>query len=413
MARSGVTKQLTILGSTGSIGTSTLALVEACPDQFDVRVLVAGRNAELLAEQALRCRPEAVGVADEDGAAVLRDVLAGTGIEIFQGEEACADLARRPVDVVVAGIVGLAGLPSVVAAVESGQTVALANKESLVSAGEVVTGTARRHGARILPVDSEHSAIFQCWQGWAGHQANLVNAGGVSGISHICLTASGGPFRDRNLDSFGSITAAEAVRHPNWAMGQKISVDSATMMNKGLEVIEAAWIFDLGPGQIDVMIHPQVAVHGMVYFNDGSVIGQLGTADMKTPISVALAWPERLDWRPEPLDLLSLGTLDFMAVEEARYPCFFLARHALASGGVMPAVLNAANEVAVATFLEGRIGFTHIAAVVDDCLQGAPDGDVRSLGAVLDVDARTRRLARTRCESYMTGSAKSMTRGGV
>jgi 1-deoxy-D-xylulose-5-phosphate reductoisomerase len=196
-------------------------------------------------------------------------------------------------------------------------------------------------------------------------------------------------------------------------MGQKISVDSATMMNKGLEVIEAAWMFDLGPAQIDVLIHPQVAVHGLVYFNDGSVIGQLGTADMKTPISVALAWPDRLDWKPEPLDLLSLGSLDFMAVEEARYPCFFLARQALASGGIMPAVLNAANEVAVAAFLDGRIGFTGIGAIVDDCLQNAPDGDVRSLEAVLEIDARTRRLAETRCESYMSGASMAKTRGGI
>ena len=406
-------KQLTILGSTGSIGTSTLALVEGCPEQFDIKVLVAGRNAGLLAEQALRYRPDAVGLADKAGETVLREALAGSGIEIMCGEAACTELARRPVDIVIAGIVGLAGLPSVLAAVECGQTVALANKESLVSAGEVVTAMARRTGARILPVDSEHSAIFQCWQGWAGHQDDLVNASGVSGIGRICLTASGGPFRDRDLDSFDRITAAEAVRHPNWKMGQKISVDSATMMNKGLEVIEASWMFDLGLAQIDVLIHPQVAVHGLVYFNDGSVIGQLGTADMKTPISVALAWPDRLDWKPEPLDLLSLGSLDFMAVEEARYPCFFLARQALASGGIMPAVLNAANEVAVAAFLDGRIGFTGIGAIVDDCLQNAPDGDVRSLEAVLEIDARTRRLAQTRCESYMSGDSMAKTRGGV
>ncbi len=233
MARSGVAKQLTILGSTGSIGTSTLALVEGCPEQFDIKVLVAGGNAGLLAEQALRYRPDAVGLADKTGETVLCEALAGSGIEIMCGEAACTELARRPVDIVIAGIVGLAGLPSVLAAVECGQTVALANKESLVSAGEVVTVMARRTGARILPVDSEHSAIFQCWQGWAGHQDDLVNASGVSGIGRICLTASGGPFRDRDLDSFDRITAAEAVRHPNWKMGQKISVDSATMMNKG------------------------------------------------------------------------------------------------------------------------------------------------------------------------------------
>ena len=392
-----MTKQLTILGSTGSIGTSTLALVEACPDQFDVQVLVAGSNADLLAEQALLFRPKAVGIADAKGIPVLQEALAGTGIEIVHGDAACADLARIPVDVVIAGIVGLAGLSSVLAAVEAGQTVALANKESLVSAGALVMSEAGRTGARILPVDSEHSAIFQCWLGWAGHRDDLVNARSVSEISHICLTASGGPFRDRDLTGFDKITPAEAVRHPNWAMGQKISVDSATMMNKGLEVIEAAWLFDLAPQKIDVLIHPQVVIHGMVYFNDGSVIGQLGTADMKTPISYALAWPERLDWRPEGLDLLSFGSLDFMAVDEARYPCFFHARNALASGGIMPAVLNAANEVAVAAFLSSHIGFVEIAEIVDHCLHHAPDGDVRSLAGVMDIDQQTRRIAMIKC----------------
>ena len=397
MARSGVAKQLTILGSTGSIGTSTLALVEACPEQFDVQVLVAGSNGHLLAEQALLCRPKVVGIADVESASVVREALAGTGIEIVHGEAACAELARIPVDVVVAGIVGLAGLASVLAAVQAGQTVALANKESLVSAGELVMAEARRTGARILPVDSEHSAVFQCWLGWASHRDDLSNAAAISEISHICLTASGGPFRDRDLSGFADITPAEAVRHPNWAMGQKISVDSATMMNKGLEVIEAAWLFDLPAQQIDVLIHPQVVIHGMVYFNDGSVIGQLGTADMKTPISYALAWPERLNWQPEPLDLLSFSSLDFMAVEEARYPCFFHARKALASGGIMPAVLNAANEVAVAAFLASRISFTEIAETVDYCLQHAPDGDLQSLEAVLDIDSRTRQIAMRKC----------------
>ena len=397
MARSGVAKQLTILGSTGSIGTSTLALVEACPEQFDVQVLVAGSNGHLLAEQALLCRPRIVGIADAESLPVLREALAGTGIEIVHGEAACAELARIPVDVVVAGIVGLAGLTSVLTAVKAGQTVALANKESLVSAGELVMAEARRTGARILPVDSEHSAIFQCWLGWAGHRDDLANAAAISDISHICLTASGGPFRDRDLSSFAEITPAQAVRHPNWAMGQKISVDSATMMNKGLEVIEAAWLFDLQAHQIDVLIHPQVVIHGMVYFNDGSVIGQLGTADMKTPISYALAWPERLNWRPERLDLLSFSSLDFMAVEDARYPCFFHARDALASGGIMPAVLNAANEVAVAAFLASRITFPEIADIVDHCLQHAPDGDLRSLEAVMDIDSRTRQIAHRKC----------------
>ena len=394
-----VIKTITVMGATGSIGQSTLALVRQFPEFFSVRALVAGSDAEGLAALAHEFRPKMIGLHDLRKLDQLRTALVDIDVEILDGEAGCTQIATSPVDMVIAGIVGIAGLPSVLAAVHAGQTIALANKEALVSAGGLVMREAARCGAHILPIDSEHNAVFQCWQGWAGHQDDLVNASGVSGISRICLTASGGPFRDRDLDSFDRITAAEAVRHPNWKMGQKISVDSATMMNKGLEVIEAAWMFDLGPAQIDVLVHPQVAVHGLVYFNDGSVIGQLGTADMKTPISFALAWPDRLDWKPEPLDLLSFGSLDFMAVEEARYPCFFLARQALASGGIMPAVLNAANEVAVAAFLIGRIGFTGIGAIVDNCLQNPPDGDVRSLEAVLEIDARTRRLAETRCES--------------
>ena len=374
-----------------------MALVDACPDAFTVKVLVAGSNSARLAEQALACRPETVGLAAPEGADALREALAGTGIEIVVGEEACTDLARRPVDVVVAGIVGLAGLPGVLAALACGQTVALANKESLVSAGALAMATARRHGARLLPVDSEHSAIFQCWMGWSGHQTDMSKPVASDPVDRICLTASGGPFRTRDLDSFAMIQPEEAVKHPNWSMGQKISVDSATMMNKGLEVIEAAWLFGLQPRSIDVLIHPQVAIHGLIYFRDGSVIGQLGTADMKTPISYALAWPDRLDWNPEPLDLLALGQLDFMPVEADRYPCFFLARQALAAGGGMPAVLNAANEIAVAAFLDRQIGFTDIAAVVGYCLEHAPDGDVDSLEAVIDVDRRARDLATASC----------------
>ncbi|MEX0502623.1 1-deoxy-D-xylulose-5-phosphate reductoisomerase [Alphaproteobacteria bacterium LSUCC0719] len=399
---SGVVKKISIFGSTGSIGTSTLALVESCPDKFDVHVLVAGSGAELLAEQALRHRPAYVGLASDENIEILRTALKGSGIEIVVGEAACTALAREKVDVVVAGIVGLAGLPSVMAALESGQTVALANKESLVSAGALVTGTAARHGARLLPVDSEHSAIFQCWLGWAGHAVSTHGAptdgagpADMDIIRHICLTASGGPFREWPLDRFSEITPAQAVRHPNWSMGRKISVDSATMMNKGLEVIEAAWLFGIDSERIDVLIHPQVAIHGMIYFNDGSVVGQLGTADMKTPISYALGWPDRLNWYPEPLDLAAMGRLDFSAVDDRRYPCFRLARQALRAGGVMPTVLNAANEIAVEAFLDGQIGFTDIAAIVDRVLEQAPTGDLESLAAVLDIDARARDLART------------------
>ena len=404
MVRSSVVKQLTILGSTGSIGKSTLAIVDACPDEFSVTGLVAGTNWKMLSEQALAYRPSIVGIADETSLEPLRTALAGSGIEVVAGDVACAAIAATPVDVVVAGIVGLAGLPAVLAAVEAGQTVALANKESLVSAGGLVTSVARQHGARLIPVDSEHSAVFQCWMGWSHGGAEIsdrnsaiCDAGDPASIRHICLTASGGPFRDTPLENFTTITPAAAIKHPNWSMGPKISIDSATMMNKGLEVIEAAWLFDLPSSSIDVLVHPQVAIHGMVYFNDGSVIAQLGTADMKTPISYALAWPGRLDWRPEPLDLAALGTLTFQAVDSTRYPCFALARQALESGGGMPTILNAANEVAVDAFLKTQISFMDIADIVAHSLEKTTEIPIDSLEAVMRLDRMARQTAEDAC----------------
>ena len=404
MVRSSVVKQLTILGSTGSIGKSSLAIVDACPDEFSVTGLVAGTNWKMLSEQALAYRPSIVGIADETSLEPLRTALAGSGIEVVAGDVACAAIAAIPVDVVVAGIVGLAGLPAVLAAVEAGQTVALANKESLVSAGGLVTSVARQHGARLIPVDSEHSAVFQCWMGWSHGGAEIsdrnsaiCDAGDPASIRHICLTASGGPFRDTPLENFTTITPAAAIKHPNWSMGPKISIDSATMMNKGLEVIEAAWLFDLPSSSIDVLVHPQVAIHGMVYFNDGSVIAQLGTADMKTPISYALAWPGRLDWRPEPLDLAALGTLTFQAVDSTRYPCFALARQALESGGGMPTILNAANEVAVDAFLKTQISFMDIADIVAHSLEKTTEIPIDSLEAVMRLDRMARQTAEDAC----------------
>lgn len=388
-----MTKRITIMGSTGSIGTSTLDIVAAAPDSFTIHALVAGSNATLLAEQALRFRPKFVGINDERQLASLQSALVGTGIEVVAGTDACTSLAAESVDIVVAGIVGLAGLPSVMAAVRAGQTVALANKESLVSAGGVVTRAAQSFGARLLPLDSEHSAIFQCWQGWAGHSETGQICADTSDISHICLTASGGPFRDRPLNSFESITPADAIKHPNWEMGRKISVDSATMMNKGLEVIEAAWLFDLAPDRIEVLIHPEVAIHGLVYFRDGSVISQIGTADMKTPISYALAWPQRLPWDPSPLDLAGLGQLNFRNVDTARYPCFGLAVEALTAGGNAAAVLNGANEIAVSAFLDGKVGFMRIAEIVDAVLQSGIEGNVDSLEAVFATDKLARDAA--------------------
>jgi 1-deoxy-D-xylulose-5-phosphate reductoisomerase len=388
-------RRLSIFGSTGSIGTSTLALVDAAPERFAIECLVAGGNHSLLAEQALKYRPRVVGLRDETGLAALQTALAGSGIELVSGQRDCDALARIPVDIVIAGITGLAGLGSVMAAVEAGQTLALANKESMVSAGRIVMQAARENGARILPLDSEHNAIFQCWAGWQSHHPELrmPTSDGLQEISHVCLTASGGPFRTMALADFPAITPAQAVKHPNWSMGQKISVDSATMMNKGLEVIEAAWLFGLESDAIEVLVHPQVAIHGLVYFRDGSVIGQMGTTDMKTPISYALEWPNRLIWDPEPLDLVALGRLDFFAVDDSRYPCFALARQALKTGGVMPAVLNAANEVAVTAFLAGRISFTAISALVNDVMQRGPVGSDASLDEVMAVDEATRMIA--------------------
>jgi len=389
-----MSKRITILGSTGSIGTSTLDLVAMRPDSFEIHALIAGRNVDLLARQALAHRPKIVGISDAALAPQLQSALVNTGITVIAGQAECDQIAGDPVDLVVAGIVGLAGLPSVMKAAEAGNRIALANKESLVSAGQLVCETAAKHNARLLPLDSEHSAIFQCWTGWQSHQDDVAGDQDLRDISHICLTASGGPFRERPLEEFSGITPAEAVKHPNWSMGQKISVDSATMMNKGLEVIEAAWLFGMDQSQIEVVIHPQVAIHGLVYFNDGSIISQLGTADMKTPISYALAWPERLDWRPETLSLTQLGRFDFWEVDAARYPCFYLARQALVEGGAKPAVLNAANEIAVAAFLDNQIQFTQIAEIVSATLDHDFNGNVSDLATVLDLDHNARAIAK-------------------
>jgi len=314
--------------------------------------------------------------------------------QLVAGDVACSEIAAMPVDLVIAGISGLAGLPSVMAAVRDGQTIAIANKESLVSAGAVVTRQAILSGAHILPIDSEHNAVFQCWNGWKGHQSTDKANCKMTELSHICLTASGGPFLTLPIGEFAAITPAAAVKHPNWEMGQKISVDSATMMNKGLEVIEARWLFDLEPSQIDVLVHPQQAVHGLVYFLDGSIIAQMGGADMRTPISYAMAWPDRLDWGPEPLDLAAIANLTFAQVDPDRFPCFMLARQALEAGGIAPAVLNAANEVAVDAFLTGKIGFLDIASIVDTCLSKDLVGDLTTIEAVCAIDQTAREHAR-------------------
>ncbi|MDC0650249.1 1-deoxy-D-xylulose-5-phosphate reductoisomerase [Alphaproteobacteria bacterium] len=387
-------KQITVLGATGSIGQSSLALVRQHPERFAIHGLVAGKDFNRLAALAHEFKPKIIGIHDQINLPVLRELIATLDCQLVAGEVACSEIAAMPVDLVIAGISGLGGLRSVMAAVRAGQTVAIANKESLVSAGAVITRQAILSGAHILPIDSEHNAVFQCWNGWKGHQSTDKTNCKLDELSHICLTASGGPFLTLPIGEFDKITPAAAIKHPNWEMGQKISVDSATMMNKGLEVIEAHWLFDLKPCQIDVLIHPQQAVHGLVYFRDGSIIAQMGGADMRTPISYAMAWPDRLNWGPETLDLATIASLTFEQVDLDRFPCFMLARQALVAGGIAPAVLNAANEVAVDAFLTGKIGFLDIANIVDSCLSKDLVGDLTTIEAVCAIDQTAREHAR-------------------
>ena len=400
----GTTKTITVLGATGSIGQSTLALVRQFPEMFSIHALVAGNDIDGLAALAREFRPKIIGLGNSTKLDHLQRALNDIEIDIVGGAVACSKIAAMPVDIVVAGIVGIAGLPSVLAAAQAGQTIALANKEALVSAGGLVMAEVERCGAHILPVDSEHSGVFQCWQGWKGHGCRRMVQGDTTALSHICLTASGGPFLETPLDHLPNMTPQQAVQHPNWTMGQKISVDSATMMNKGLEVIEAHWLFDLQPDQIEVLIHPQQAVHGMVYFRDGSVVAQLAGPDMRTPISHALAWPDRLHWTSDRFDLADMDQLTFASVDTRRFPCFALARQALCDGGATPAVLNAANEVAVAAFLQEKIGFTQIPAIVETVLGQSAILPIDHVDAVMAIDADARQLAAeavTKNRSYL------------
>lgn len=375
-------RTVTILGATGSVGTSTLDLVERAPEDFRVVALTANCDVDRLADAAIRTRAARAVVADAACLPALRERLSGTGIEAAGGADAICEAASMGADVTVAAIVGCAGLRPVMAAVAQGGILALANKESLVSAGEVVTAAVERHAATLLPVDSEHSAIFQCLA--PQHAAR---------IRRIVLTASGGPFRDRPREAMAQITPAQAVAHPNWSMGAKISVDSATMMNKGLELIEAFHLFPVTAAQLDVVVHRQSVIHSMVDYVDGSTIAQLGTPDMRTPIAFALAWPDRMATPGEPLDLASVGRLDFEAPDPVRFPALRLARAALEAGGARPAILNAANEIAVEAFLAGRIGFLEIAAIVEDTLTCFDPAAPETLEAVLEVDAEARSLA--------------------
>ncbi len=376
------TRSVTILGSTGSIGTNTLDLVGRHPDNFSVVALTANRNVDKLIEQARAFRPEMAVIGDESLYQELSQGLKGTGVGAASGKQALIDAATLSSDWLMGGIVGAAGLRPTLAAIRRGAIVALANKECLVCAGELVMQDVRTHGATLLPVDSEHNAIFQ-----------VFDQDAVESIRRIILTASGGPFRTMKKSDMASVTPDQAVAHPNWEMGAKISVDSATMMNKGLEFIEAFHLFPMRPDQIDILVHPQSVVHSMVEYQDGSVLAQMGSPDMRTPIAYSLNWPRRMDAPVERLDLARVGSLTFEEPDPDRFPAIPMARAALAAGGSAPTVLNAANEIAVQGFLEKSIGFLDICDVVAETLARIPGRALTSLDDVDDVDREARDVA--------------------
>lgn len=374
-----MTRSISILGATGSIGASTLDLLRRNRSAWKVSALTANSRVPELAALAREFDADVAVVADERHLPQLREALAGTGIKAAGGAAALCEAAARPVDMTVAAIVGCAGLAPVMAAVERGGTIALANKEALVSAGDILMRAVEKNQATLLPTDSEHNAIFQCL---AGNR--------VADIRSITLTASGGPFRTWSREQLAAATREQALRHPNWDMGAKITIDSATMMNKGLEFIEAYHLFPVGLDQLHILVHPQSVIHSMVEYRDGSTLAQLGPSDMRVPIANCLAWPERMETPMAPLDLATIGELSFFAPDEERFPATRLAREAAKAGGAAPAVLNAANEVAVAAFLVGKIAFSHIAVVVERTLQRSKCDAPTSLEEVLEIDANAR-----------------------
>ena len=384
-------RQIALLGSTGSIGTQALDVVRDNADRFEVYALVARQNVDLLAQQAREFRPEVVVIADEQYYAPLKEALADLPMKVWAGADAIADVVQMaPVDVVLTAMVGYAGLRPTLAALEAGKAVALANKETLVVAGELVTATARRTGAPILPVDSEHSAIFQCLVGQD-----------ASAVEKVILTASGGPFRTTPREALSDVTPAEALRHPNWSMGAKVTIDSASMMNKGFEMIEARWLFGLPPERIEVVVHPQSIVHSMVQFADGAVMAQLGTPDMHLPIAYALAYPRRLRSAAPRLDFAQLSTLTFEAPDRERFRNLDYAYEAARRGGNMPCILNAADEVAVAAFLSGKIGFLAMSDLIAETMARTTFIATPTYDDYVQTDAEARRIA-----TEITGSQK-------
>jgi 1-deoxy-D-xylulose-5-phosphate reductoisomerase len=372
-------KKVAILGCTGSIGKSTLDLIERSPDKFEITALTAAVNVDALAHAARRTNARLAVIADESRLRDLEDALQGSGCQAAAGADSLVGAATGDSDLVMAAIVGCAGLRPTMAAVEAGKTVALANKEALVTAGDLMTEAAKTSGATLLPVDSEHNAIFQSLAGSR-----------IDQVSRIILTASGGPFRTASAEAMRNATPAQAVAHPNWTMGAKISVDSATLMNKGLELIEAHYLFGLPSARIDILVHPQSVIHSLVEFIDGSVLAQLGSPDMRIPIAYALAWPERMPTPAQRLDLAAIARLDFGEPDLERFPALRLSREALEAGGSAPAALNAANEVAVATFLDGKISFPDISKLVDMALQENESPAPRSIEDVFEIDRKVR-----------------------
>jgi 1-deoxy-D-xylulose-5-phosphate reductoisomerase len=388
-------KRLTILGSTGSIGESTLDVVARHPDRFEVVALAARANDEKLAAQCERFAPRYAAMADEDAAERLRERLRSRAVptEVLAGPGSFERVAALPeTDAVMAAVVGAAGLPGTLSAARAGKTVLLANKEALVVSGSLFLAALAEGGGTLLPIDSEHSAVLQSLP--RGFTCGRAGEAGRAGVRRILLTASGGPFRATPIERLAGVTPDEACAHPNWVMGRKISVDSATMMNKGLEVIEAYWLFGAPREAIEVVIHPQSVIHSMVEYHDGSVIAQLGAPDMRTPIACALAWPERIEAGVAPVDFTSLGRLEFGRVDELRFPCVRLAYSALDRGGTAPAILNAANEVAVESFLDGRLAFTAIAAVIENVLGASAVEPLDSLEIAWRADREAREAAR-------------------
>ena len=387
-------QQVTVLGATGSIGISTLDVLSRHPERYGIFALTADRQWQLLANQCLQYQPRYAVLRDPAAALALKDMLAQQGCltEVLQGADAFADVAAHDdVDTVMAAIVGAAGLLPTLAAVKAGKKVLLANKEALVMAGGLFTRAVAEHGATLLPIDSEHNAIFQCLP---NHRPDYLHQGlSSSGVRKVLLTASGGPFRTTPLAQLREVTPEQACAHPNWSMGQKISVDSATMLNKGLELIEACWLFNASPAQIEVVIHPQSVIHSLVEYIDGSVLAQLGNPDMRTPIAHALAWPERIESGVASLDLFTTARLDFSAPDYERFPCLRLAQEAATTGATAPAVLNAANEVAVAAFLQRRLRFDQISHVIESVLTRLPITEPASLDVVQNADSEARAMA--------------------